>query len=54
MREAHITRRGTSFYLLIFIEKIINHKIEHSQPKNALAVAPAKGKAGKKLYFSSH
>ena len=31
MREAHITRRGTSFYLLIFIEKIINRKIEHSQ-----------------------
>ena len=30
MREAHITRRGTSFYLLIFIEKIINRKIEHS------------------------
>ena len=30
MREAHITRRGTSFYLLIFIEKIIDHKIEHS------------------------
>ena len=54
MREAHITRRGTSFYLLIFIEKISNRKIEHSQPENALAVAPAKGKAGKKLYFSSH
>ena len=32
MREAHITRRGTSFYLLIFIEKIINRKIEHSLP----------------------
>ncbi|WP_308771991.1 hypothetical protein [uncultured Bilophila sp.] len=31
MREAHITRRGTRFYLLIFIEKIINRKIEHSQ-----------------------
>ncbi len=30
MREAHIARRGTSFYLLIFIEKIINRKIEHS------------------------
>ena len=30
MREAHITRRGTNFYLLIFIEKIINRKIEHS------------------------
>ena len=30
MREAHITRRGTDFYLLIFIEKIINRKIEHS------------------------
>ena len=30
MREAHITRRGTSFYLLVFIEKIINRKIEHS------------------------
>ena len=27
MREAHITRRGTSFYLLIFIEKIINRKL---------------------------
>ena len=35
MREAHITRRGTSFYLLIFIEKIINRKIEHSQNKTA-------------------
>ena len=34
MREAHITRRGTSFYLLIFIEKIINRKIEHSQYQN--------------------
>ena len=33
MREAHITRRGTSFYLLIFIEKIINRKIEHSLSK---------------------
>ena len=54
MREAHITRRGTSFYLLIFIEKIINRKIEHSQPKNALTVDPAKWKTGKKLYFSSH
>ncbi len=31
MREAHITRRGTDFYLLIFIEKIIKRKIEHSQ-----------------------
>ncbi|WP_302553561.1 hypothetical protein [uncultured Bilophila sp.] len=31
MREAHITRRGTRFYLLVFIEKIINRKIEHSQ-----------------------
>ncbi len=30
MREAHITRRGTNFYLLIFIEKIINRKIEHN------------------------
>ena len=30
MREAHITRRGMNFYLLIFIEKIINRKIEHS------------------------
>ena len=31
MREAHITRRGTSFYLfMIFIEKISNRKIEHS------------------------
>ena len=30
MREAHITRRGTIFYLLIFIDKIINRKIEHS------------------------
>ena len=26
-REAHITRRGTIFYLLIFIEKIINRKL---------------------------
>ena len=34
MREAHITRRGTSFYLLIFIEKIINRKIEHSLKQN--------------------
>ena len=33
MREAYITRRGTSFYLLIFIEKIINRKIEHSLSK---------------------
>ena len=33
MREPHITRRGMSFYLLIFIEKIINRKIEHSQIK---------------------
>ncbi|WP_337430812.1 hypothetical protein [Bilophila sp.] len=32
MREAHITRRGINFYLLIFIEKIINRKIEHSLP----------------------
>ena len=38
MREAHITRRGTSFYLLIFIEKIINRKIEHSQSKSLLPV----------------
>ena len=30
MREAHITRRRMNFYLLIFIEKIIDHKIEHS------------------------
>ena len=36
MREAHITRRRTDFYLLIFIEKIINRKIEHSQNKNSL------------------
>ena len=49
MREAHITRRGTSFYLLIFIEKIINRKIEHS-----LLVIPLglQGKnRRKRLYF---
>ena len=34
MREAHITRRGMDFYLLIFIEKIINRKIEHSLKKS--------------------
>ena len=32
MREAHITRRETSFYLfMIFIEKISNRKLKHSQ-----------------------
>ncbi|WP_302554176.1 hypothetical protein, partial [uncultured Bilophila sp.] len=31
MREAHITRRETSFYLfMIFIEKISNRKLKHS------------------------
>ena len=31
MREAHITRRETSFYLfMIFIEKISNRKLQHS------------------------
>ena len=34
MREAHTTRRGMNFYLLIFIEKIINRKIEHSLKQN--------------------
>ena len=34
MREAHITRRETSFYLfMIFIEKISNRKLKHSQRK---------------------
>jgi len=33
MREAHITRRETSFYLfMIFIEKISNRKLKHSLP----------------------
>ena len=31
MREPHITRRETSFYLfMIFIEKISNRKLKHS------------------------
>ena len=35
MREAHITRRETSFYLfMIFIEKISNRKLKHSFIEN--------------------
>ena len=46
MREPHITRRGMSFYLLIFIEKTINRKIKHSHRKNAPSMEPIGGKTG--------
>ena len=42
MREAHITRRETSFYLfMIFIEKISNRKLKHSQWKGIVMMAVA-------------
>ncbi len=38
MREAHITRRETSFYLfMIFIEKISNRKLKHSHKNKAVS-----------------
>ena len=50
MREAHITRRETSFYLfMIFIEKISNRKLKHSLIENGWCFFPwsSKGITGK-------
>ena len=52
MREAHITRRETSFYLfMIFIEKISNRKLKHSLPVIPLDF---QGKSSDRFLWYSH